>query len=238
MIIYCAENKINGKKYVGKTSKSLDERIYHHFWRANYGSQTYFHNALRKYGKKNFVWKKIAGCSECNCNSLEKMYIKKLGDYNLTLGGDGGDTLSQHPKKAKIFEKSSKKCKKTWESKFENINQLNKFRKNISQISKKAWENGKIGNQTWKEKKSKSMKKAWQISEKLKNLNHINNVKKWKLITPKGKLITIENLSHFCRQNNLTQPLMIAVANGERNHHKGWKCERYGGSFAGSEMDI
>lgn len=49
-VVYCFENKLNGKKYVGLTSQRLDKRINGHKSSANNGSQSPFHNALRKYG--------------------------------------------------------------------------------------------------------------------------------------------------------------------------------------------
>ena len=50
MIIYKAQNKINGKCYIGVTIRSIDRRIYEH-WK---NSRQPFGNALRKYGISSF----------------------------------------------------------------------------------------------------------------------------------------------------------------------------------------
>ena len=50
-VIYLYENLINHKKYVGQTTKSILERHRNHKYQ-KYNS--YFHNALTKYGENNF----------------------------------------------------------------------------------------------------------------------------------------------------------------------------------------
>jgi group I intron endonuclease len=95
-IIYKATNVINGKIYIGLTTRSFKERIIGHRSDALKGSTTYFHNALRKYGFENFEWVVIDECKEFNelC-CLEQFYIKyfqtnnKNFGYNLTKGGEG-----------------------------------------------------------------------------------------------------------------------------------------------------
>lgn len=62
--------------------------------------QTYFYNALRCYGEENFEWSILAVArQERELGELEKNFIQKLNTlapcgYNLTFGGDGGDTFS------------------------------------------------------------------------------------------------------------------------------------------------
>src|SRR5208282_1020547 len=95
-IIYCAINKINGKIYFGYTTEELKRRIQKHMAKVNANSTTHFHNAIRKYGFHNFIWKIID--HEENIEKLkilEKDYIymfgtsfKKIG-YNETEGGEG-----------------------------------------------------------------------------------------------------------------------------------------------------
>ena len=93
--VYCATNTVNGKKYVGKTSKSLRIRINDHMSQVNRLSNNLFHNAIRKYGKEKFRWVKLYE-SICNQELLDKEveYIQNLMSlaprgYNLTIGGEG-----------------------------------------------------------------------------------------------------------------------------------------------------
>ena len=90
MIIYKAQNKINGDIYVGQTINSLRERIRKHIQTDN---NTLIHNALLKYGADNFDWEIVATAKNIDeLNILEVKYIKKYNSlhpngYNLTTGG-------------------------------------------------------------------------------------------------------------------------------------------------------
>lgn len=99
MIIYKITNTVNGKIYIGKTTKSLTERKKSHFKRFRAGEKTHLYNAFKKYGKDVFLWKELSSCSDIQTlNDLEIFFIKKYDSfkngYNMTLGGDGGDTIS------------------------------------------------------------------------------------------------------------------------------------------------
>lgn len=99
MIIYKVTNIINNKVYVGQTIQSLNQRQIAHYKKARLGSQTNFHRALLKYDKVNFIWEQIAKVNDKNTlNELEQFYISKFDSYkngyNMTIGGDGGDTIS------------------------------------------------------------------------------------------------------------------------------------------------
>ena len=48
-LIYKHTNKINGKSYIGQTSRSINERLNEHL-----KSDSVFGKALRKYGIENF----------------------------------------------------------------------------------------------------------------------------------------------------------------------------------------
>lgn len=43
---------------------------------------------------------------------------------------------------------------------------------------------------------------------------------------PDGNLLEIDNLSKFCRENNLNKGHMASIARGERKHHKGFSCRK------------
>lgn len=94
MIIYKATNKINGKIYVGQTIYSLEHRKRQHI--SNVESErypSYFHKAIRKYGKKNFAWEIIHECSNLfELNNMEIFYVGHYDSfgrngYNLNEGG-------------------------------------------------------------------------------------------------------------------------------------------------------
>jgi len=116
-IIYKATNKLNNKIYIGQTIKTLTERKKSHQASAKHNSKYHFHNAIRKYGFENFNWE-ILKKGITNKKQLDKLEIKYIKDYNsikigynISTGGGGGDTLTNHPNKKEIFEKISKSQK-------------------------------------------------------------------------------------------------------------------------------
>lgn len=90
--IYKSTNKINNKFYIGRCKGPIKNREYKHWWYAiNKKSNTPFPNALRKYGRNNFIWEIIEETNESNNGEREIYWIDKLKPhYNATLGGDGG----------------------------------------------------------------------------------------------------------------------------------------------------
>lgn len=60
MWIYKVTNKINGKVYIGQSSKNVKERIARHFNDAESNRlDTHFCRAIRKYGRESFEWEII-----------------------------------------------------------------------------------------------------------------------------------------------------------------------------------
>jgi group I intron endonuclease len=93
-IIYRITNVVNSKFYIGKTSKTVQERFQRHC--NNHQTQnTYLYRAMRKYGVDNFIVEILEETD--SPNEREIYWIETLQPhYNMTIGGDGGDT-SQSP---------------------------------------------------------------------------------------------------------------------------------------------
>jgi group I intron endonuclease len=100
--IYCIENLINGKKYIGQT-KNYFRRIMGHksLLRGGYDGCSYLQNAWNKYGEENFKFYMLIKCVDNKelLDKLEIFYIKyyntnvrDLG-YNITSGGGGTRNL-------------------------------------------------------------------------------------------------------------------------------------------------
>lgn len=102
-IVYKATNSANGKSYIGKTTRSLEQRKKEHIAKSKKGSMLPFHSAIRKYGDDNFTWNTIAVCESIeSLNMAEKSLISEYGTlcpngYNIHPGGAGGDNISNHP---------------------------------------------------------------------------------------------------------------------------------------------
>lgn len=82
---------VNGKKYVGQTTKTVKERFKQHAK----NKKSLIGKAIRKYGRKNFRYGVIVTCSsKAEMNEREKFFIavlktKSPTGYNRTDGGDG-----------------------------------------------------------------------------------------------------------------------------------------------------
>jgi group I intron endonuclease len=99
MIIYKVQNKVNQKVYIGKTTKTLDNRKKTHLKNVRMGLKSHFYDSIRKYGEESFEWCELVSCNNIEIlNEMEIMFIAKFNSfkdgYNMTLGGDGGDTIS------------------------------------------------------------------------------------------------------------------------------------------------
>lgn len=94
--IYKYTNLINGKIYIGQTKQTLEQRDYKHQTQLN--DNTYFHRAMKKYGRNNFSLELIEDhIPFSQLNEKEKFYIDFFESfyttgkgYNLTQGGQWG----------------------------------------------------------------------------------------------------------------------------------------------------
>jgi hypothetical protein len=70
----------------------------------------------------------------------------------------------------------------------------------------------------------------WQWKEitevKEEKINSATQKQLYIITKPDGGQVTIDNLSKFCRENNLNKSTMYLVMNGKRNHHKHFKCSK------------
>lgn len=98
MIIYRITNMVNGKMYVGQTTRSLSQRWREHC--SNSSGCTYLHNAITKYGKENFKVEQIdIALDQEELDYKERQYIMCYNTlvpngYNLTDGGSVGKKIS------------------------------------------------------------------------------------------------------------------------------------------------
>lgn len=106
-MIYMLTNTKNGKRYIGKTSQALEKRWYQHCKNAEHGQDTYLYRAIRKYGKESFSVEKL-------CDGLDEdeilMIEEHSPEYNMTKGGDGGDTSSSEAYQSGMARRDYRGC--------------------------------------------------------------------------------------------------------------------------------
>lgn len=100
--VYCHTNKTNGKKYVGITIQTLNQR-----WRQGkgYGKTSPIYKAIKHYGWDGFDHDVLLdGLSYDEACEAEKSFIKELNSlvpngYNLELGGNSKKQCSEETKR-------------------------------------------------------------------------------------------------------------------------------------------
>ena len=93
--IYKITNQINGKIYIGKTLKTVEERFKEHCndYKKERKEKRPLYLAMNKYGIENFYIEEVEKCNDKDANERERYWIEYYGSfkngYNATLGGDG-----------------------------------------------------------------------------------------------------------------------------------------------------
>ena len=148
-IIYKTTNTKNGKIYVGKSS--IDNPLY-------LGSGIILNQAIKKYGKQYFIREVLEECDNSIVDAREKHWISLLKStdrnigYNITDGGTGGDTVSNHPQKNDIVKRRNNSVKK-WHDSLTEDERVARGKK-ISN-SKKGKSNGHEGHKQSEETKQR-----------------------------------------------------------------------------------
>lgn len=117
--IYIITNHVNGKLYVGQTTKTIEHRWKIHVYNATYGFDYLFYKAIRKHGKDSFSIQEFCTVSTAEiANELERALIFLLRTheveqgYNSTLGGTGthaSESLKHKMKRAALQREAEKR---------------------------------------------------------------------------------------------------------------------------------
>lgn len=223
MLVYLATNLINGKQYIGYTTKTLPERIKTHVYKSKCKlNKHYFYlfkQALRKYGTDNFKWEILEECStKEECCKKEIFYISKYNTiapsgYNLTEGGNGG--IQSDDTKLKISES----VKKYWK----NNKESNTF-VNATKEDRVNW-----AKQSWEIKKEKGYVKPSYIHKeesKIKMSLTKNKLNKIKWINVNTLEIVELSLTDMSKKTGLSIGVFNHLKQGRQLHTKcGWKVK-------------
>ena len=96
MIVYCIQNKVNGKKYIGLTTRKLISRWKQHIVESNkidgWEWNTPLGRALKKYGENGFD---VFVLEECvSIEELKQEEIELIEKYKTSLNKSGSNKKS------------------------------------------------------------------------------------------------------------------------------------------------
>ena len=156
--VYVHTNKINGKKYVGITSKKPQKR-----WNNGKGyERQYFYNAIVKYGWENFDHEILkTGLTQEEADYWERYYIQEFDSclghngYNAAIGGyDAGMTGLHHSEEAKKKMSEARRGKPLSKEHREKLSKVRKGRK-LSEQNKIGIGNARRGKRHTEETKAR-----------------------------------------------------------------------------------
>lgn len=171
--------------------------------------------------------------SEEDAYALEQWMIAGYGRLdngtgtlrNLTDGGDGASNVSQETIAKRVSKMIGRVCSEETKRK---IGTANRGKRHTVETCKKL-SAARKGLPVHTEESKQKIGDYWR-GRKRSETNCINmslgHSKGWSITLPSGDITKITNLSKFCRENGLQHSHLIAVADGTRNHHKGYRAER------------
>lgn len=95
-IVYELTNKVTNEKYIGVTTVSVKSRMSDHKGKANAGVKGKLYESIATYGIENFEVKEIdTTYSDEELAQLEKQYISKNKELNISLNSDSGGGINK-----------------------------------------------------------------------------------------------------------------------------------------------
>jgi group I intron endonuclease len=195
--IYVITNTVNGKEYVGSTTK-LHKRWGQHKTELKFNRHfnSLLQNAWNKYGESSFSYRIVENCDKDELLVREELWMIKLESHKKM----GGYNLCEKPMASRLG------CKASPET-------ILKMSKSLSGTNHPMW---------GKHLKFSTKKKLRDLQLGIPKPNS-GPKKRYKVISPLGKKVELFGLRKFCRENNLIHSMFWRVVVGKQKEYKGWK---------------
>jgi len=189
--VYCITNSVNGKRYIGITSRAPESRWWDHKNEAKNGGGFALHQAIRKHGEINFKFEVI--CCTKNKYDLKELEIHLIEvyntlcftghGYNMTKGGDNATSIGTCTARDAVTGQT------------------------IGRVDLKdpRWKTGLIVPATLGTRRSEKTKEALrQIAMNRTYGAASSNARMFKLVDPNGKEYVLSGIvQKFCSERNL-----------------------------------
>lgn len=216
----------NDKIYVGSTVDfTLRWQEHRSRLRGNKHENPHLQNAWNKYGEENFKYEIMEYVDESHLFDVEQSYLDKLNAYENTIGFNqsrnsrGAETdkmvkeyIVTLPSGKEIYVKNLLKfCRRNGLGTCGGLHQVARGLVNQCDGYKARYASQTLDE--WKRtvKRTEKYGHGWKGN--------------YRITFPDGKIRIISSLTKFCKEHGLSQGNMASICRGERNQHKGYKCE-------------
>ncbi len=206
--IYKYTNRVTGKSYIGYT-KHPEKRHRDHIRNAKTARNAFYY-AVRKHGWESFSYNIIFQSSDgyyCH-NIMEEFFIKEYrshvdeNGYNQTEGGDGLKNPDAETR---------------WK-----IGSANRGKKRGPPSEETKRKIGLANSKKRRTEEEKEHLRQVRTGTKTSESTILKHSKRYIVCTPNKEEIKVTNLFKFCKENQISQSAMSAIALGKRQYHKGW----------------
>lgn len=233
MIIYKVTNLLDGKVYIGLTTKTLEERIKSHL--GSKGQKGIFGKALQKYGIANFQAEEIDKAE--TFDELVEKELQWIFHYNSQRPNGYNIKIIRQPKYVPRKDLNTYKIICPEGNVYETGN-LGRFAKEFgldysdfykvargTRNKYKGWDVVSVNGIPVVKTCLKSRGAVWDNPEYRKKMQSVRKrEKEYIVITPNNEKIEVYNLAEFCRLHKLDKSNLVKVARGKLGQYKGWKC--------------
>lgn len=244
--VYLITNQLNNKKYIGITTREINERYNEHIYTALSNPKCAFHRAIKKYGVEHFkieLLEELKNVTEIQLLNRESYYINKFNTlidnksgYNLIVKSNN-KLLFSNELKEKIKEnlkgkknpfygkkhsaETIKKIKLTFKKNYKKENHPF-YEKTHTDVTKNKIRKSKIGQKHTMETKIKMSEshKGIIFSEKHRENLSKSMSHKYMIYFDNGTNISVNGLQKFARENGYSQGNLWGIMNGSRKKHK------------------
>jgi len=211
VLVYLITNLINGKRYVGQTTRSVEARWKSHTWACTLVKPTMpVTKAIKKYGKSNFKIEILQHCtSQEDTDAAEIHFATTLSTfvpkgYNLRAGKARGVMIEEV--RLRIGQGNQGKMPSL------------AARQNMS----KAHTGVPLNALQLKKLKERRKGKSLSPGAQERAVDVVTAKSARTFISPDGNRIFIKNMAAFCKANNLTKGKMCELGTGKRKMYRGW----------------
>lgn len=230
--IYKITCTANSKIYVG-SAVNLYQRWNRHRseLRTNKHTNPHLQSAWNKYGEQSFIFEVLELVALQSRLGHEQYWLDVLKPYDREIGFNMALDASSPMKGRKASIETREKLRQLHLGKPKSpeaieLSASKRRGRKIPDDQKEKMRQAKLGKKASPETRAKlsAIRKGRKLSVKV---IHPSRRKDYIVTDPNGVERLVNGITLFCKENNLNTTVMIRIARGRQDNHKGWKCRYY-----------